>query len=123
MSYSPPAPKADIDRAVRKYRFFFAVFVALFVIVIYILHQEVVAAFYGRELWVIGYYISFGSLLSASFFDISKNASVKSLRPIGGIGQDAPTLKRVRLWQKVEKYLNFLWIIGFVFIFVSEFWS
>lgn len=119
MSFLPANNHKIVEREVKIFIAFFFAFLFLFIALLYILFIcPKMQRFYGREYWVLGYFLSFFSLLNTTYFSSGSKYPNKTELVISNLITNKPYIK---FWWKLEYYLSFLWILGFILIFLSEF--
>jgi hypothetical protein len=114
MPYTPTVYEKIVLAAIKRFKYFLFFFIIFFIALLLIIFFAHYSKFTGRKLWVIGSYLAFSSLFSSSYFDIHKTI-VKNQNPI--YDKSNPRIGR---WIKVEFYVQTLWILGFILIFISE---
>lgn len=118
MAYTAPVKDEEVLSSVRKFKKFFFVACALFVIIV--TSMVLCPSFWKKNIiWSLGSFFTMFSIIANGYFDIRKTANPKSrLLEIENIRGPYKTM--IKNWLNVEKIISFLWILGASLIVFSR---
>jgi len=118
MSYTPPLDVKSLLKATKIYRWF-TLTVLIFTLILSIFIFVKPNFWTGKILVTIGSWFIFVSVVSTRYFSILKNAN-KYNRQVKLLNKDSKEESSVRSWLCFEKWVNYLWILGYILLISSQ---